>query len=73
MECARDNTVQRNRAVGSERDTSRDWEWYAAPSAADSTQARASLPCSKYQKMCFQEILRLQDFRYNNFEHNALV
>ena len=26
IECARDNTVQRNRAVGSERDTSRDWE-----------------------------------------------
>ena len=63
MECAKDNTVQRNRAVGSERDTSRDWEWYAAPTAADSTKARASLSYSKYQNTRFQEILRLQDFR----------
>ena len=72
IECARDNAVQRNRVEGSERDTSRDWEWYAAPTAADSTKARASLASSKYQNKCFQEILILQDIRYFNFEHKAL-
>ena len=71
--CERQYCAKKQSGGFRERDTSRDWEWYAAPTAADSTKARASLPCSKYQNMCFQEILRLQDFRYPNFEHNALV